>query len=165
MSGHPRHLREPVRAKDPGGTQVAASPPPGPAALRADVLLLDQPGRAAVRRTATPLPGPRRRPRPPTRYSTASAATAHASPNRVTRQRMTQGRSTSGKDSRMSHRALFTTSSPVVPQQASTIFTLAPRITFLCRIDTKARDLEGAAKRLDLVKYHCAGRGSRDPAR
>ena len=65
----------------------------------------------------------------------------------------------------MSHRALFTTSSPVVPQQVSTTFTLAPRITFLCRIDTKARDLEGAAKRLDLVKHHRAGRGSRDPAR
>ena len=62
----------------------------------------------------------------------------------------------------MSHRAPFTTSSPVIPHHVSTTFTLAPHITFLCRIDIKGRDLEGAAKRLDLVKYHRAGRGSHE---
>ena len=34
--------------------------PPRPTALHADLLLLDQPGRTVVRRTAAPLPGPRR---------------------------------------------------------------------------------------------------------
>src|ERR1035438_7721794 len=39
---------------------MAAGPSPGPAALHPDLLLLDQPGRAVVRRTAAALPGPRR---------------------------------------------------------------------------------------------------------
>src|SRR5262252_2100030 len=39
---------------------MAAGPPPRPAALHADLLLLDQPGRTVVRRAAAALPGPRR---------------------------------------------------------------------------------------------------------
>ena len=46
--------------KAPGRAQVAARPSPRPAALHAHLLLVDQPGRAVVRRTAAPLPGPRR---------------------------------------------------------------------------------------------------------
>src|ERR1039457_2445764 len=37
-----------------------AGSPPRPAALHPDLLLMDKPGRAVVRRTATALPGPRR---------------------------------------------------------------------------------------------------------
>ena len=58
--GHPRDLRQPVRTQGPRGAQVAAGPPPRPAALHSHLLLVDQPGRAVVRRTAAPLPGPRR---------------------------------------------------------------------------------------------------------
>src|ERR1022692_4706677 len=39
---------------------MAAGSPPRPAALHPDLLLMDKPGRAVVRRTATALPGPRR---------------------------------------------------------------------------------------------------------
>src|ERR1035437_1799663 len=100
---------------------MAAGSPPRPAALHPDLLLMDKPGRAVVRRTATALPGPRRvllprrahhrtgrldhdlerpppgpssGPRPPTRSSTASAATAHASPNRDTSRPLSDRKST-----------------------------------------------------------------------
>jgi transposase len=56
---HPRDLRQPVRAQGARGAQVAAGPSPRTAALHPDLLLLDQPGRAVVRRIAAPLPGPR----------------------------------------------------------------------------------------------------------
>src|SRR5215470_1363930 len=39
---------------------MAAGPPPRPAALHPDLLLLDQPGRTVVRRATAALPGPRR---------------------------------------------------------------------------------------------------------
>src|SRR6266536_3058425 len=42
------------------GRPRPAWPSTCPAALHPDLLLLDQPGRAVVRRTAAPLPGPRR---------------------------------------------------------------------------------------------------------
>ena len=57
--GRPRDLRQPVRAQGTGRPPVAAGPSPRPAALHAHVFLVDQPGRAVVRRTAAPLPGPR----------------------------------------------------------------------------------------------------------
>ena len=46
--------------KAPVRPPVAAGPSPRPAALHSHLLLLDQPGRAVVRRTAAALPGPRR---------------------------------------------------------------------------------------------------------
>ena len=58
--GHPRDLRQPVGPQGTGDPEVAAGLPPRPAALHPDLLLLDQPGRAVVRRAAAPLPGPRR---------------------------------------------------------------------------------------------------------
>ena len=46
--------------KDSGDPSLAAGPPAVRAALHPDLLLLAQPGRAMVRRTATTLPGTRR---------------------------------------------------------------------------------------------------------
>ena len=104
--------------KAPAVQQWLLAHPRVHAALHPDLLLLAQPGRAVVRRTAAALPGPRRvllprelttaledwikiwnptpgrssGPRPPTRSSTASAATAHASPDRDTSMPRTSGR-------------------------------------------------------------------------
>jgi hypothetical protein len=57
--GHPRDLRQPVRAQGARSAEAAAGPPARPAALHPGLLLLGQPGRAVVRRAAAPLPRPR----------------------------------------------------------------------------------------------------------
>lgn len=108
--GHPGDLRQPVRAHGTRRAVRAAGTSPRPVALHPDLFLLDQPGRAVVRRKAAPLPGPRRLlltrrahhragsgsrsgipppgpsngARPRTRSSTASAATTHGSQDQLT---------------------------------------------------------------------------------
>jgi len=48
--GSPRDLRQPLRAPGTGGAALAAGPPAVRAALRPDLLLLDQPGPAMASR-------------------------------------------------------------------------------------------------------------------
>src|SRR5258708_9803304 len=55
-----RIVRQPLRAQSPGGAALAAGPPAVRAALRPDLLLLDQPGRAMAGRPAATMPGARR---------------------------------------------------------------------------------------------------------
>src|SRR5512133_2452812 len=54
--GRPRDLRQPLRPQGTCGPALAAGPPALRAPLHPDLRLMDQPGRAMVRRTATTLP-------------------------------------------------------------------------------------------------------------
>ena len=58
--GSPRHLRQPLHPQGTRRAEMAAGPPPLRPALHAHLLIVDQPGRAVVRRDPAPLPGPRR---------------------------------------------------------------------------------------------------------
>src|SRR5215475_6998833 len=54
--GRPRNMRQPLRPQGTCGPALAAGPPALRAPLHPDLRLMDQPGRAMVRRTATTLP-------------------------------------------------------------------------------------------------------------